>query len=691
MNSDRTEASRIDRYLPRGLLVLGAVAVGFALLVDLTPWGDAAGIGWRQFGNKQRGLVLAGLALAAVGALLGTERGQRFLQRHPAPPADPGHIGYLLVVIGLTAGLLELLLRLIQNSLHVRFVHLSPHLTWTAPLSWVAFLTVPAMLFILLARLRVPRFGSRPGATFALVFIAAIGVLVLFTPELHWTAITLLSAGVAWQLSGRIARHADGANRTLRRAAGILVTLVAVLGIAVTGARHVGESIRRARLPTPEADAPNVLLIILDTVRAHNLSLYGYTRPTTPFLGEFGRRGVVFERAFATAPWTLPSHASMFTGAWAGQQAGDWQHPIDPRHPTLAELLAAHGYLTAGFVANNRYCGLNTGLQRGFSRYDVDQLSTAELIAASSLGRLLFGPGWVREHVRKPADEVSAEFLAWQAGTGGRPFFAFLNYFDAHDPYRAPPPFDGRFTVQDLPPAPLDSSVPGFSAGKIRRWLASYDGAIAHLDGELRRLFDRLEDRGVLDRTVVIIASDHGEQFGEKGLFFHGNSLYASLLHVPLVISFPPSVPAAYRVPDPVTLRDLPATILDLAGIRGSPLPGRSLAAYWSPTLAASAPPGPFAGTVVAETSGRSQDEAWNPTSRGDMRSVISGDMHYILNGDGEEELYDIGRDEWELENLIAAPGSEVVVYRLRTQLERMTVGKGETGLSSVAGGAAAR
>ena len=120
----------------------------------------------------------------------------------------------------------------------------------------------------------------------------------------------------------------------------------------------------------PPPDAPNVLLIVLDTVRADHLSLYGYRRPTSPTLERLARRGVRFDEARATAPWTLPSHASLFTGRWPHELGVKWLTPWRGNDPTLAEYLGSRGYATAGFVANTLYCSYDSGLGRGFTRYD---------------------------------------------------------------------------------------------------------------------------------------------------------------------------------------------------------------------------------------------------------------------------------------------------------------------------------
>ena len=150
----------------------------------------------------------------------------------------------------------------------------------------------------------------------------------------------------------------------------LLVGAVLAIMLLTFGGRAWSEYRASAALPPAPADARNVLLIVWDTVRAGNLSLHGYGRRTSPNLERLAGRGVRFDQAFATAPWTLPSHSSLFTGRWPHELTADWRSPLDETYPTLAEYLAAHGYDTAGFVANLDYCSRETGLSRGFAHYE---------------------------------------------------------------------------------------------------------------------------------------------------------------------------------------------------------------------------------------------------------------------------------------------------------------------------------
>jgi len=195
----------------------------------------------------------------------------------------------------------------------------------------------------------------------------------------------------------------------------------------------------------------------------------------------------------------------------------------------------------------------------------------------------------------------------------------------------------------------------------------AYDGGIAYLDHQIDSLLTQLESRGLLRNTIVVITSDHGEHFGEHGLIQHGNSLFLPLLHVPLAIHAPGRTPAGMRVPIPASLRDLAATILDLAGAPNPGLPGRSLMAYVQPPF----DPG-RRDTLFAAVDYHRLLPKWppSPVLKGDMRSVVLDSLHYIRNGDGTEELYHLGQDSRETRNLAGA-----VEYRAELERHRGALG----------------
>ena len=234
-----------------------------------------------------------------------------------------------------------------------------------------------------------------------------------------------------------------------------------------------------------------------------------------------------------------------------------------------------------------------------------------------------------------------------------RPFFAFLNYFDAHAPYVPPPGYVGRFGIRPRPPRDYEFLLGHMGAANnpsINRDAQmandSYDDCIAFLDDELGRLLNELRGQGLLDNTVVIITSDHGEAFGDHGHFGHGSSLYLDSIGVPLVV-LSPRAPAGRVVDSPVSLRDLPATVVDQLGLSaGSPFPGRSLADYWR-----SAPGEVPQGITTPALSEQADSIAFEPQPQsghghlGFQMSLVASGHHYIRNGSGAEMLYDLVHD----------------------------------------------
>lgn len=442
--------------------------------------------------------------------------------------------------------------------------------------------------------------------------------------------------------------------------------------------------------------------IVMDNVRAESLSLYGYNRPTTPRLDELARTAVRFDSARSTAPWTLPSHASMFTGQWPHQLSVDWVRGLDETHPTLAEFLARQGYTTAGFVANTYYCNARYGLDRGFARYEdflENQIvSLFEIVRSSSLGKsalmlmgysMRFAPADVGS--RKTAATINRTALDWLSRRpADRPFFLFLNYYDAHSPFIPPEEATRRFGLcalshrdqveilkraHDLDraqPAPSDAERVRLQRQATDLLVDGYDSSIAYLDEQLGRIFEELQERGLLENTLVIVTSDHGEHFLERGFAGHGMSLYRREIHVPLLI-FPPSgAPDRRVVPEPVSLRDLPATIVEMLDLaKGSPFPGSSLSRFFRPGLG---PPESRLDPVLSEVGHQTTmaPTPGVPASLGPARALTMEKEVYIRNGDGGEELYDRVQDPGETQNRISAGSVPQSVEQYRELFDRL-------------------
>ncbi len=579
--------------------------------------------------------------------------------RPDAPSAPPSFVTLtaLAACFGLGSGLLEsVMLGGAEVVLH-RYTHQGVHVAWMAPTAYALAFVVLAMPLWAASRI-APRLAWLRIAVVLFGFLGAWGPLLLFARLAPWAA-AILALGLAVSVSRLVTPRAAWFERTVRRAAPVLAAAVLVLWCGVSGWRAIAE--RRAVAGIAAPHGPNVLLIILDTVRSLNLALYGYPRATTPRLEALESRGVVFDRAVAPSSWTLPSHASLFTGLDPDRLDAGWFTPLGDDHPTLAQVLAARGYRTAGFVANLVYTTRESGLDRGFARYDDFTAGPGQFLMAANLGRKLW---WatraqrsaLRIHANpnhKNADQVNAAALAWITGRDrDRPFFAFLNYFDAHAPYLPPAPFDTLFgrLPDDYEPelgvweerAPTDA--------ELRNLVLAYDQSIAYVDDRLGRLLDSLDALGVLDSTIVVVTSDHGEGFWEHALLSHGRSLYLETLAVPLLIVYPASVPGGRRVAHRVSLRDLSATILELAAAgEGAGLGGRSLSRFWTDHDA-------VADTLYAELRYAPRLPAHFPVSKGDLHTVLAGDLQYIQTADTLHELFDLARDPWQQRDLARDP-----------------------------------
>ena len=575
---------------------------------------------------------------------------------------------------GLASGFAEGAIRLLRQAIESPAMPLTAYFAWMPAAANLVALLLIAVLLAVVTRLLPGRLGT-PLALGTLTGLAAWDVVAIYTPPLHPYAVILIAIGVAVQLVRLILGRREGFLRLAR--IGTAVLLVLLLGIAggIEGWRALQERRALGAQPAAGRDRPNIVLLVLDTVRSLDLSVYGYFRRTTPALERLAQRGVVFDRAIATAPWTLPAHASMFTGRWLHEQSTGWKDPLDATFPTLAEVLTAQGYASGGFVANLGFCDRKYGLARGFAHYEDHPLNWRTTLQGSNIGRWLIGRrfmirifGHPSMWTRKSATSVTDDFLQWSGSQGNRPYFAFLNFIDAHHRYYWTQPFNTLFRTDSAlaPAAPrhIRELPDGFNAKPPS--IAEYDRSITYIDSELDRLFRELERRGTLDRTLVIVTSDHGEEFFEHGLIGHGNGLYHPSLSVPLILALPGKVPANQRVPQVVSMRDLPATILDLTGGDHARFPGRSLARTWQPSPAAGAVPD----TVLAEVGWVWHRPAWYPASKGSMKSLYTDSLHLIFNGDSTYELYNLTHDPWEQQNLAVEPAAAAELTRLRALLD---------------------
>lgn len=640
------------KLIPVLLVLLGLGISTLLLSLDLFGLGEP-GIGpfeifWATMGGV---ITLVGLFLCSSWGkkYLGSWRGR--IERREVDERTTVRIAPLVLWFGMLTGLAEALILAYTKLVAQETIRMGDQFVWMAPVADVVIFAIPGLVLVLIAWRR-PRLVSLFAATFVFAFLAFLSLLLHY-PQIHAYASLLLALGLAYQTSRFIRAHPGSFYRLVRRTAVWMGAAVLVLGVGVNGWQWFKERRALANLPTARADAPNVLLIVMDTVRAGSMSLNGYSKRTTPYLESLGSKSVMFERALATSSWTLPSHASMFTGR--NDLTLDRYKPVHLNQPTLAEFLSEQGYRTGGFVANLNYCTRERGLDRGFMHYEDFPLTLGQVVITSSLGGAITNNRYFRRLINyhdmlndKDAERINADFLKWLEKDDRKPFFAFLNYYDAHEPYLPPQGFAGKFG----PTGPRGNLK--YLTNDIERekkWTmskedveieeAAYEGSIAYLDYQISQLMKNLESRGILKNTLVIITSDHGEQFGERAeLFGHGNSLYFSSLHVPLLFFFPSSVPAGKRISEPVSLRNIPSTVAQILGLGESGFfPGESLARLWDQSERTDRDQKP----VLSELLGGSE---------GNLRSLVISRYHLIHNGDGGTELYDFESDPFELQNL---------------------------------------
>ena len=543
-------------------------------------------------------------------------------------------------------------------------------LLWMAPLAATLTLGAVALVAILLDRAVRARGALLRLASPFVVALAVFSLIRSLRPGIAGIAAGVLAMGCAVAFARVSSTRLQKVTRGARWQLPVAIAALFLWAVGVPRYRQFQERRARAALPAAAQGAPNVLLIIWDTARAMSLSLYGHSRATTPQLEAFAKGGAVFDRAFATSSWSLPSHASMYTGRDAHEIRINRDIPLDGTFPTLAEVLSRHGYVTAGFTGNLFYGSRDFGIARGFAWYDDEApASPSKLASTWTLTRRVLGP-WRRwrgnhqEIVRRPGSDVRNKLLAWLDRRGTRPFFASVNFFDAHEPYLAPDPaFNLSFSATPLrywegDTRPTDPKV-------LSDLQTAYESCIRYLDHELGILVNSLRDRGLLGNTFVIVTADHGDQFGDHGahLLGHERSLYSSVLRVPLVLVYPPRVPAGVRRDAVVSLRDIPATVIDALGIpETNVFPGVSLLRYASGTATEDEIATPrFAHLDPNKFYPAEMDWANKQQHR---IGVMSGALQYLLNASAQEELYDFVRDPWETRDLKSDSASALTRFR---------------------------
>ncbi len=476
----------------------------------------------------------------------------------------------------------------------------------------------------------------------------------------------------------------------------ILAGIAAIAGLAAPSAylaATMPPPSPRAALPPAREGAPDVLFVVMDTVRADSVASYGHARDTTPNFDALAREGALFLDATSPSTWSLPSHASLFTGRYPTSHGAFRQASfLDDRFPTLAEVLTAHGYETLCFTANPHISD-GLGLTRGFAVEDLSwKLESGFMNMFASLLLERFGLG----DVDKGGRRVAANYVAWlRARTDGPPRFVFLNFLEAHVPYdRIPSEFRDRYS--SLPPAELrrisraifvqatgGAAVDVSSVATPARDL--YDGGVAYTDALLGRVIDALRASGRLDRTVLVVLADHGEMLGERGGYFgHSMSLYQRMIHVPLLVRYPPRIARGTRVEQPVSTLGVFATILDLAGIE--PPPTLQAGSLWRDGAATDGEAVLSEAMAGVQRHGRGTDP--QIIIGQSLRAYRAGPWKLVQATMGGPYLYDLARDPTEARDLAAERPEQVA--KLAVELEAVRVRLGLPKLNEARAGAAA-
>ena len=379
---------------------------------------------------------------------------------------------------------------------------------------------------------------------------------------------------------------------------------------------------------------PSLVLIVLDTTRPDRLSLYGYPRETSPALDALAQESTVYDQAYSTSAWTPPAHASLMTGLYPHTHRvtqSSWHLPQD--QVTLAERLSEIGYQTIGIVGNPMV-GRAFGWGQGFEQY------------------------YETWRPRESTDEkhpAIAHFQDFLDARDEQPFFAFFNFNEPHSPYALPGEARAGWVERETPPEVSShwlrhfSGAQPVSSDELQQMSELYDAELLYADQLVGQVTEILSQQGLLDDTVLVVTSDHGENFGEHGMVDHVFSLYETTVRVPLLVRYPPRFAAGKRVAAPVQLVDIYATLstlagLDAAGSQGIDLQsaeeqnGRPVLLRYAYPLQALSVAGEASPALAAYGHG--------------LWALREGDHKLILSDSGTTQLFDLAADPNETTDL---------------------------------------
>lgn len=408
---------------------------------------------------------------------------------------------------------------------------------------------------------------------------------------------------------------------------------------------------------------PNIIWIVADGLRADHLSCNGYYRQITPNIDKIAKEGILFENAFTTSNWTVPTHASMFTGMYPiTHGTGENHRWLDDKFYTLAEVLKSYGYNTFGY-SNSPFICDETNLIQGFNTF----ITTSWGKDTGALENFLMLNS-IKQFFMKDKDtgafKTNKVVSKWITDSlrAKTPFFIFINYMETHSPHGDTPYFN-HYLKKGVKPQ-INQDQYAYISGSVKMdnkdfetLKALYDGDILYLDMRIGQLIDYLRELNVLDETILIINSDHGENLGEHNLIKHSFSLYDTLLHVPLIIRYPKISKGGLRIKNQVQIIDIFPTILDILKIKWEGeknIQGISLFKRMKQLQSM---------YIIAEQEIPTDDvdRLKSANNRFDVfpyacssKIIRTEEFKYIWISNGKEELYNVADDPAELNNLIA-------------------------------------
>lgn len=449
---------------------------------------------------------------------------------------------------------------------------LSSHVIWVTPvLDIIIFVsTIPILLLIANA---IRRWRREYLSTIVYGWFLFLGYFALLSaPKLiHVVSAALLSLGLALATTKIIQIAGNKILKLLRRIF-FLTPILILLSIGVVfGYERMHEARQAGRLPDSKSNAQNVLVIVMDTVRYDRFtSSYksALDKSLTPYLDQVAAKGVRYENAWPSTSWTLPSQASILTGLYSHEHEADWPElKLNKNAVTLGEYFTQLGYATAAFSGNSSWVTPEY-LGDGFMRFNV--YTAHDFIRRTSYGRVidkfLAKIGYHYSGLGKKAPQINAEFLRFLDDYPDNPFFVYICYMDVNQGFHRR---QLGYGFWEHPPS-------------VQEVIEAYDESLSVLDKQINDLFIDLESRGVLDNTLLIITSDHGESFGASGTedhdpAGHGTSLYPEQSRVPLIIIYPRVISSNQRIYKTVSLRAIPTTITELLDLDNAPFYGDPL------------------------------------------------------------------------------------------------------------------